>query len=160
MIYGFDTDDEAATAAALLVYCVYRSRDQQRYKVSPDMWSQIERFAKASAKRATSIPRFLESFKPRLLCGTIAPKWMAVGVRGVIPMIETPDGLRIQVTADDEPREFLTAVIARADERTVLDRLYHETAWVILLVRDRLDRERPVEHRVAAAFAAEQWEAT
>lgn len=152
MIYGFETDDEHVATGSLIVYCVWRSRDLKRYKVTPDVWSQVERFAKASAKRATTIPRFLEALKPKLMCGTISPKWMAVGIKGAIPMIETPDGLRIHVTADEGQREFLAPVIERADHKRVIDALYRETSWVILLVRDRLERERIVEKRFAAAF--------
>lgn len=71
MIYGFDTSDEHAATAALLVYAVYRSRDKARYKASPDMWEQIERFVKDSAKRAKTLPQFIESLKPRLACGSV-----------------------------------------------------------------------------------------
>lgn len=155
MIYGFDCADEAAAVAALCVYVCWRSRDLRRYRVTPDVWSQVERFAKSAAKRAGSIPEFLERLKPRLMVGTLSPRWMAVGLKGAIPMVETADGLRIQVSAPEEQREFLTAVLERADHKAVLDRLSRETAWVILLVRDRLERERAVEGRFAAAFAAD-----
>ena len=52
MIYGFDTQDKEAATAALIVYAIYRSRDIKRFKVSTQMWGQIERFVKSSAKRA------------------------------------------------------------------------------------------------------------
>lgn len=155
MKYGFDTQDDHAATAALLVYAIWRSRDMKRFKVTPDVWSQVERFAKASAKRATTLPRFIESLKPRLLCGTISPRWMEVGIKGAVPMVDTEDGLRIQLSAPDDQREFMTAVIDDADTRRVLDRLYRETAYVVLLVRDRLEREKPIENRFSAAFAAE-----
>lgn len=91
MIYGFDTSDEHAATAALLVYAVYRSRDKARYKASPDMWEQIERFVKDSAKRAKTLPQFIESLKPRLACGSIRPRWMEVGIKGEVPMVVVTD---------------------------------------------------------------------
>lgn len=153
MIYHFDTEDPAAATAALLVYAVYRSRDARRYRPTPDMWGQIERFTKAAAKRADSLPRFLETLKPRLSCDTLAPRAMAVGLAGA-PTVALGDGAFAELAPAAGQREFLTAVLERADEAAVLDRLYRETAWVILLVRDRLERERPVEARFAAALAA------
>jgi len=159
MIYGFDTDDLDAATGALLVYAVYRSRDMRRFKVTPDLWSQIERFVKAAAKRADTLPRFLEALKPRLACGTINPKWMEAGIRGALLLGEYATGERVAI-AGEPHREFLTGVLAQVEHRSVLTLLYRETAWIVLLVRDRLEREKPVETRFArdvdAAMAADE----
>lgn len=152
MIYAFDTDDLAAATAALLVYAVYRSRDTRRYRVTPDMWAQIERFVKSASKRAPTLPRFLETLKPRLACGTLHPRWMETGIKGLLPRMDTAGHAEYMQCADS--REFLTAVLAAADQREVLARLYKETAWVVLLVRDRLEREKPIESQLTAAIAA------
>lgn len=152
MRYGFDTDHDHEAIAALLVYAIYRSRDRRRFKVTPDIWGQIERFTKASAKRATTIPRFIEALKPKLLCATIHPRAMEVGLRGTIPLVETTDGAFIQTASPDDQREFLTQIVGVANERAVVDALYQDTAWIILLVRDRLERERPVEGRFETAL--------
>ena len=145
MIYGFDTSEQPAATAALLVYAIYRSRDRKRYKATPDMWSQIERFTKAAAKRAETLPRFIESMKPRVACATIHPRWMEVGIKGFVAI---PDqlGNTAYYQANDS-REFLTAVLESSDANLVLDCLYKETSYVILLVRDRLEREKPIESK-------------
>jgi hypothetical protein len=153
MTYGFDTDDEHAATGALLLYAVWRSRDKQRFRVTPDLWAQVERFTKAAAKRSETLPRFLEALKPRLLCGTIHPRAMAVGLAGGIPLVRTARGELIQVGDAEERREFLTQVFERADHRAVLDLLYRETAWIVLLVRDRLERERPIESRFESTLS-------
>lgn len=152
MIYGFDTDDEPAATAALLVYAIWRSRDRARLKISTDIWDRVERFTKDAAKRSRTLPSFIEALKPRLACGALKPKWMAVGMAGEIPVVPVvgEDGrmlYAIQRARNDEtePREFLVTVLERAPERHVLGRLYKETAWVVLLVRDRLEREKPVD---------------
>lgn len=159
MTYGFDTDDLDAATGALLVYAVWRSRDMRRFKVTPDLWSQIERFVKAAAKRAISLPRFLETLKPRLACGTIHPRWMEVGITGELALGRYASGERVQLAAEPQ-REFLTGVLARVQHRAVLDLLYRETAYLVLLVRDRLERERPMEARfeqdIDAAMAASE----
>jgi len=47
-----------------------------------------------------------------------------------------------------ERREFLTQVIDEADDEAVLDVAYRQTAYVVLLVRDRLEREKPYEAEI------------
>jgi len=152
MQYGFETDDENAAVAALIVYAVYRSRDKGKFKVTPQMWGQIERFVKASAKRARTVPEFLDALKPRLECAAIQPQWIAVGAKGEIPTEPVYEGGKlkhvIQRSQDPDAREFGVQVIENADGREVLARLYKETAWVVLLVRDRLEREKPIESQV------------
>jgi hypothetical protein len=83
MLYHFDTTDEPAAVAALLVYAVYRSRDKARYKISMDMWEQITRFVKAAAKRSKSLSEFLDRLMPKLCCGALNPRWLEIGERGL-----------------------------------------------------------------------------
>ena len=151
MIYGFDTDEKDAATAALMLYAVYRSRDRKRHKVTPNMWGQIERFAKAAAKRAVNLPQWIEQFKPRVSCDTIHPRWMQTGVQGRIELtpIKDQDGFITGYVqpAPTEAREFLTPVLNAVDQRRVIDRIYAETAYVVLLVRDRLEREKPIENQ-------------
>lgn len=161
MIHGFDTDDPHAATGALLVYAIYRSRDVRRFKITPDVWGMIERAVKASAKRAETLPRFVEALKPRLACATIAPRWMAVGLAGEASLVQLAGGVLFQPGTDDAPpREFLARVFAEADHRATIAALYRETAYVVLLVRDRLERERPAEKRLARAVEADDPELT
>lgn len=153
MIYSFDTDDDNEATAALLVYAVYRSRDVRRFKVSPDMWERIERFTKASAKRAKNIAQFLESLKPRLLCGTLHPRWMETGIKGLLPITDSAGHTNYIQSADS--REFLTGVIAMSNETLVLRKLYRETTLIILLVRQRLEVEKPIESKLQESVAIE-----
>lgn len=154
MTYGFDTDDLNAATASLMLYALWRSRDTRRFKITPDVWERCERFSKAAAKRATTLPRFLEAMKPRLCVGTLHPRWMEAGIQGVIPLGRRADGDFVQVQPTQPPREFLTGVLAAVDHRVVIDLLYRETAWIVLLVRDRLEREKPLESRFAADIEA------
>lgn len=144
MRHGFDTDDEHAATAALIVYAIYRSRDQGRIKVTPDFWGRIERAVKATAKRAATIPDFVERLKPKLGCSTINPKWAKAGAGGLITMAADPRTGELRQVSQDK-REFLTQVIAEADDRAVIEAAYRHTAYVVLLVRDRIEREKPYE---------------
>lgn len=120
MVVGFETDDPAAATAALILYTVYRSRDES-FKVTPDMWGRIERALISSAKRATSLADLLQSLKPKLRCSTLtAPR---------------------QATYGDRWAE-LTDVLSSANADGVLQTAYRRASYVVLLVRDRLERER------------------
>jgi hypothetical protein len=55
-----------------------------------------------------------------------------------------PDGSAVQVQ-DKGRRQFLTDLLQEVDHREVLDYLYRKTSLVVLLVRDRLEREKPIE---------------
>lgn len=152
MIYNFDTNDRDAATAALLIYAVYRSRDRRRFRVTPDLWAQCERFVKASAKRARSVPDFVEKLKPKLACDTIHPRWMEAGLKGLQAWID-PAGHTEYIQSADS-REFLTGVLRECDEAHVLEHLYQRTAWMILLTRDRLEREKPLENQIPDEEAA------
>ena len=144
MYYNFDTDDQIGATSALLVYAIYRSRNTKRFKVTPDMWGMIERATKSASKRARDLGVFIEKLKPKLHCETIQPRWANTIPDGVISMKVMPDGTIAQVQ-DKGRRQFMTDVLQEVDHRQVLDFLYRKTALVVLLVRDRLEREKPLE---------------
>lgn len=146
MHYNFDTTDHNTAVAALLVYAVYRSRDNKRFKVSPDMYGMIERAIKSVSKRAGDLGEFIEKLKPKLMCSTIHPRWAKTMPDGMVSMKMMPDGSFAQV-ADRGRRQFLTDVLQEIDHREVLDILYRKTSIVVLLVRDRLEREKPIESK-------------
>ena len=56
---------------------------------------------------------------------------------------------------DSGQREFLTSVLNDADSRAVVDALYKQTSWVIALVRDRLEREKPIESKFSETIEEE-----
>jgi len=145
VIYNFDTSDESAAIGAFLVYAVYRSRDMKRFKITPEMWNTIERAVKSVAKRAEDLPEFIEKLKPKLACASIKPKWAKTTPDGMVTMMKNPDGSLYSIGAADEKRQFLTDVLESADHRAVMDVLYKKAAYVVLLVRDRLEREKPYE---------------
>jgi len=150
MIYNFDTSDENAATAAFLVYAVYRSRDMKRFKITPGMWDTIERAVKSVAKRAEDLGEFIEKLKPKLACASIKPKWAKTVPDEIISMKLNPETGELMQIQDSGRRQFLTDVLESADHRAVLDVLYKKTAYVVLLVRDRLEREKPYEAQFEA----------
>jgi len=144
MYYGFDTSDENAAIGALLVYGIYRSRDVKRFKVTPDMWGMIERAVKSSAKRAMDLNDFIEKLKPKLHCSTIKPQFMKTDL-DTFTMYRDLDTGEIYHLQDEGKREFWVRLLEECDHEKVLERLYQRTSLIIALIRDRLERERPLE---------------
>ena len=144
MIYGFDTSNESAALGSLLVFGIYRSRDVRRFKVSVDMWGIIERAVKSSAKRAEDLTDFIEKLKPKLMCGTVSPRYMKTDLDATTMYVDRSTG-EVWSKADDGKRQFWTRLLEEADDQAILEALYKKTSLIIALVRDRLEREKPIE---------------
>jgi len=141
MYYNFQTDEKEKAVAALLVYATYKSRDKSKFKITPDMWGIIERAVKSVSKRAMDLEEFLEKLKPKLKCSSIIPKWAKTIPDDIVTMKKQSDGSFIEV-ADMGKREFLVDVLMGIDHRKTLDILYEKAALTVLLVRDRIEREK------------------
>lgn len=155
MQYGFDTDDAPEGIGALLVYAAWRSRDKARLKITPKIWGQVEDAARASAQGAATLGEFLDLLKPHVECRALDPRWCAIGAAGEVPLIAVHDAegrlsYAIQPARASDQREFLTGLLRAADHKAVLRKLRRETALIVLLVRDRLERERPLEEQLDA----------
>lgn len=147
MLLGFQTENEVKARAALLVYVIYRSRDKGKGPKGLDMWAQTERFAKASAKRADGIDEFVDSFKRRMGCGTINPYWLRNDVAAVNARMT--DSGELIVLGGENSRAFGTDIFEDEKQgREVVECIYTKTQNVILLVRDRLEREKPFEKKM------------
>lgn len=147
MIYGFDTSNESAALGSLLVFGIYRSRDVRRFKVSVDMWGIIERGVKSSAKRSEDLTDFIEKLKPKLSCSTVTPKYMKTDV-DTVTMYEDKTTGELWSKKDDIKRQFWTRLLEEANDQIILEALYKKTSLIIALVRDRLEREKPIESQL------------
>jgi len=129
----------------MLVYGVYRSRDHKRFKINIGMWGQIERAVRSAAKRSEDLHDFLEKLKPKLHCETVQPRWMSVAADNVVTMLRDAESGELTEVENLGRRTFWTVTLERADHALTLDRLYRRTGLIIELVRDRLEREKPLE---------------
>lgn len=140
MLLGFNTENEVKAKAAMIVYVIYKSRDVKRGPSGLDMWGQIERFAKAAAKRSEGIDDFVNSFKRKISCSTINPYWM----RNDIPAANAKilkDG-SIMSFGGDLWAFGLEIFDDEENGKEIVDCIYSKTQIIILLVRDRLEREK------------------
>ncbi len=140
MLLGFNTENEIKAKAAMLVYVIYKSRDAKRGPSGLDMWGQIERFAKAAAKRSEGIDDFVNSFKRKIACSTINPYWMRNDISATNAAV-LKDGSIMSFVGD--LRVFGLEIFDDEENgKEIVECLYSKTQIVILLVRDRLEIEK------------------
>ena len=146
MFFGFNTENSTVAAGALLVYATYKSRDVKRGPSGYDMWEQIERFTRRAAKRADDVSDFLNKFNPLMACGTLNPRFCKTGVAANNAVIEE-DGSVIVKSEESPHRDFMIAITEapQEEQEKVVDCLYSQAQRIILLVRDRLEREKDYE---------------
>lgn len=143
MLLGFVTEDEITAKASIIIYAIYRSRDKKRGPSGVDMWSQIERFAKACAKRSTNIGEFADKFKRKMSCHTINPKWLKDDIKSVNAMVDHSTGSII--TFGSEKFRNFGITIFESDietQKAIVEKIYNETILIIMHVRDRIEREK------------------
>jgi len=79
-------------------------------------------------------------------CGTINPRWTKTGIIAM-NAVQFKDGAILVRGREDEPRDFMISITEASAEyqQEVVNALYEQTQRIILLVRDRLEREKPFE---------------
>jgi hypothetical protein len=90
-----------------------------------------------------------------MACETINPKWCDSGSK-VMTAIQDELGNLIVSGGDNEKRQFLTEIIESGKDQAILYELYKETTRVIMLVRDRLEREKPIESKLEEIIESEE----
>lgn len=146
MLFGFNTENDTVAAGALLVYATYKSRDVKRGPSGYDMWDKIERFARRASMRADDVGGFLNRFKPMMGCGTLNPRFCKTGIVANNAIMEG-DGSIIVNGEKSESRDFMISITEapQEEQQKIVDCIYDQAQRIILLVRDRLEREKPIE---------------
>ncbi|MED0738976.1 hypothetical protein [Aneurinibacillus thermoaerophilus] len=89
-----------------------------------------------------------------MACETINPRWCTAVADEYSTLILNPDG-SIEQYSRDEQRNFLTDIIETGQDEEIIKKLYSETGRVIMLVRERLEREKPIEAKLEQIIEGE-----
>lgn len=82
-----------------------------------------------------------------MACETINPKWCEVSEH-TITGFQDGDGNIIVPGEQEKKRQFLTEIIESGNDDVILYQLYRETARAVMLVRARLEDEKPIEQKL------------
>lgn len=113
MIYGFDTEGEQYARAASVLYALYRSRSASSPMMGKETWSRFNDFARLAAMKSVTMPEFVQKFSRQAKVDSIKPAYV-------------------------DPECGMDAMQDNALLRVIED----EGMYVIMLVRDRVDREK------------------
>ena len=132
MIYNFTTDNELYARCALLLYGLYRSRDEGSPLNGLETWRRFNSFVLASCEEAENVPEFIQRFCRKAGIGAIVRKWLDDGGDALVEIgdagiVALPDMCSVKLQMYDDP--------------DVLDALRRYGQFIILLVRDRIERE-------------------
>lgn len=91
-----------------------------------------------------------------MACETINPKWCDSGSEVMTAIQDELGNIIVSGNQDGEKRQFLTEILESGKDQEILYQLYKETARVIMLVRDRLEREKPIEAKLELIVEGEE----
>lgn len=131
MLFKFNTDDMTAAKAALLLYAMYKSREATSSLTGKDTWKRTAAYIKGSYLKSDSLAEFIETFCRKAKIDSIKPKYLTTDEP---VMINEGEYLKAEGVLD-----YKTALF---EDDAVLERFNKETQYIIILVRDRLQREK------------------
>lgn len=85
-----------------------------------------------------------------MACGTINPRWCKTGIVQANATFMN-DGSVLVHGDENEPRDFMISITESSaeEQQKIVDSLYEQSECIVLLVRDRLEREKPIEGKFA-----------
>lgn len=135
MVYQFSTDDIKRAKAALILYAMYKSRDQGSPLNGMETWNRCKTFMRAACLRSSTTAEFVDNFCHRARIQSIRPKYLSTGepvrVAGTDELIDSPDF-----------KNYATEII---EDNDLLKLYENESLYIIMLVRERIQREKMTE---------------
>lgn len=132
MQFKFDTQSVAHGKAALLLYAMYRSRDEKSSLNGLDTWDRCGSYIRGAILKSSTVSEFVQQFCKKANITSIKPHYLKT------------DGL---VKVDD------SGIMAQADglynyqleifeKPEILQIFANESIYIIMLVRERIQREK------------------
>lgn len=132
MLYQFDTDSLSHAKAALLLYGMYRSRNQNSPLNGLETWDRFQTFVRGACLKASTTAEFVQAFCKKAKIDSVKPRYLSTGEPVVMP--DTGELIVSGAVAD-----YRLNILADND----LLRLYNtESLYLIMLVRERIQREK------------------
>ena len=132
MLYQFDTESLKHAKAALLLYGMYRSRNQNSPLNGLETWDRFQTFVRAACLKSSTTAEFVQVFCKKSKIDSVKPRYLRTGDPVIIP--ETGELIVSAGINDDR-----LGILADND----LLKLYNtESMYLIMLVRERIQREK------------------
>lgn len=132
MLYQFDCTSLKRAKAALLLYALYRSRDQKSSLNGVETWERFGSYIRGACLKSTTTAEFVQNFCRKAKIESIKPRYL----RTEYP-VEMPDTGELVVS--DSVQDFQIEIF---EDNTILLLIASETLYLIMLVRERIQREK------------------
>lgn len=132
MQFGFDTESVAHGKCALLLYAMYRSRNNSSSLNGLDTWNRFAAYVKGAALKSTTTAEFCDNFCKMAKVPSIKPCFLKTD-NGLVQM---PDGTLI---SSDNVKDYKLSVI---EDNEIMPLFRNESQYLVMLVRERIQREK------------------
>lgn len=134
MQFGFNTESVNHGKAALLLYAMYRSRELSSSLKGLETWERCSRFIRGAVLKASTVAEFVQQFCKMADVQTIKPHYLKTD-----GLVEIDDiGTLAQVDG------LYNYQLELFENQEILDLFNNESMYLIMLVRERIQREREV----------------
>ena len=132
MLYQFDTDDLRHAKAALLLYALYRSRDEKSSLNGLETWDRFGAYIKGACLKSATIAEFAQNFCAKAKIESIKPRYLHTG--GPVVMPETGE-----LISSDSIKDYQVWLF---EDNSLLPLIERESMYLIMLVRERIQRDK------------------
>lgn len=133
MQYKFDTESIEHGKAALLLYAMYKSRNNSSPLNGLETWDRFNTFVRGACLKSSTTAEFIQNFCKKAKIDSIKPTYLCVEdypvkVAGTNELILSDSlyNYSLDIFSDDK----------------ILTLLSSETLYLIMLVRERIQREK------------------
>ena len=131
MYYNFDTDKIDRAKAALLLYGLYRSRGQNSSLNGLETWERFNSYVRAACIKSETLGEFVQQFCRKANIASIKPHYFQTG-----DLVAMPDG---ELILSDAVKDYRLGIF---NDDSLLDVINKETLYLIMLIRERIQREK------------------
>lgn len=132
MYYQFSTDNLKRAKAALILYAVYKSRNQASSLNGLETWNRFTSFIRGACLKSTNTAEFVNHLCKMADTGSIKPIYLKDG-NGLVFL---PDGT---IAESNNIKDFKVNLF---EDDSLLELFENEGTLLVMLVRERLEREK------------------
>lgn len=133
MLYNFNTENLNHAKAALVLYALFKSRNENSPMNGLKAWNRVESYCVGACKKSRTTSEFVTKFKELGNVGAIKPRYLSDSGAG---MTILPDG---SVVESENVKNYRTELFEDNEIRKTIERDY---PLITILVRERIQREK------------------
>ncbi len=132
MYLGFDTENLERAKASLLLYAMYRSRDDSSALNGLETWNRFANFVKGAALKSSTTAEFCDNFCRMAKISSIKPRYLKTDDG----LVKLPDGSFVQ---SEDIKDYKIEIV---EDDGILPLYSKESQLLVMLVRERIQREK------------------